>query len=311
MNQLLNLKYVKKYIIIILLLLFLFELLNHPDLVINNALYSSNLWFNNIFPTLLPFFTISTLLINYDFVEIISPIFYPLFHKLFKVSKESTFIILMSLFTGIPGSAKYIVDMDKNGYINSKEGTRLLCFTFFSNPLFILGALSTNMLSNKNIGYLILFCHYLPNIIIGIYMRKYYNINNTNNNKRISNTNFGKLITNSLLSSINTLLLILGIITLSSLLITIINNSFDINKTFLASILEITQGLNLISKSSFAFETKVILSTTILSFGGFSSHMQILSIISDTEIQYKPFFISRIFHSIMSSILAFIILKIY
>lgn len=301
----------KNNIIIVILILFLYELLEHPNLVIESSLYSTNLWINNIFPTLFPFFIISSLLINYGFIDVIGSVMYPIFNKLFRISKSSSFVIIMSLFSGIPGNAKYIVDLYNEHYIDDKEGTKLLCFTFFSNPLFILGALSNNMLNNKNIGYLILFCHYLPNLIIGFFLRNYYINNSSNYSKRISNNNFGKLITNSLTNTINTLLLILGIISIFSLLTTIISFNLNIEKTIIGSILEITQGLNSLSQINISLKLKTLFSTMILSFGGLSSHMQIISIISDTNIKYKPFFISRIIHSVLSSILVLLLFDLF
>ena len=297
----------KNYLIIIILIIILYELLCHPSLVTNCALTSAYLWFHNIFPTLLPFFTISNLLINYGFINIIGTILNPIFNRLFNVSPSSSYIIIMSLFSGIPSNAKYITDLYNNKYIDENEGTKLLCFTFFSNPLFILGSLSTNMLGNKNIGYLILLCHYLPNLFIGIYLRKYYINKNNNYSKRISNNNFGQLITNSLLSGINTLLLILGIIFLFSLITNILIYHFNINKIFISSILEITNGLSNLSSSNLSMKLKTILGTMILSFGGLSSHMQIVSIISETKIKYKPFLISRIIHSLLSGLLVILI----
>lgn len=309
MNHLLNIKYMKNYIIIILLLFCLFELLEHPEIAKVSSGYSTNLWLNNIVPTLFPFFIISSLLISYGFSEIIGSILYPFFYKLFKISKSSSIIIILSLFSGIPGNAKYIVDLYNEKMIDENEGTKLLCFTFFSNPLFILGALSTNMIKDNEIGIIILICHYLPNLFIGLFLRKHY-INKSNNySKRISNNNLGKLITNSLITSINTLLLVLGVITLFSLLINIVTTNFNINKTLISSILEMTQGLNLLANTNLSFEIKVLFSTMIISFGGFSSHLQIIGIISNTNIKYKPFFISRIFHAVLSAL--FIILYFY
>lgn len=302
----------KNIFILIILILFLYELLNHPELVISSSNYASKLWFNNIFPTLLPFFIISTLLINYGFIDLLNYTVHPLFNKLFNISKQGTYIFFLSLFSGIPSNAKYIVDLYNENMIDKNEGTKLLCFTFFSNPLFIMGALANNMLNNKKVGLIILISHYIPNIIIGLFLRNKFKSCNTNNyNKRISNNNFGKIITNSLISSINTLLLILGIISLFSLIINILINNFNLNKTLISAILEITQGLNNVSLLDLSLKTKVILSTIILSFGGLSSHLQIISIISNTDIKYFPFLISRFFHVILSLIISFFIYNLF
>ena len=49
-----------------------------------------------------------------------------------------------------------------------------------------------------------------------------------------------------------------------------------------------TQGLKYISVLNIPLKFKATLSTMILSFGGLSVHMQIIGILSDTDIEYLP-----------------------
>lgn len=297
----------KNYFIISILIFILIEILNNYSILKNSIMYATKLWINNIFPTLLPFFIISSLLIAYGFVEIIGNILYPITNKLFNISKSATFVLFMSLFSGIPSNAKYIVELYNKNEIDEKEGTNLLCYTFFSNPLFIIGTLAATFLNSEHLAPIILFSHYIPNILIGIYLKKHNTNYNNNISKRISNPNFGKVVTNSIMNAINTLLLILGVITFFSILTTIITNKFNINSTFVSSIFEITQGLNNIKDLNISLKLKTILSTMVLSFGGLSSHMQIYSIISETNIKYKPFLISRIVHSLLSGLFIYLL----
>ena len=54
-----------------------------------------------------------------------------------------------------------------------------------------------------------------------------------------------------------------------------------------------------------------ILASMFLSFGGFCIHFQVISVINDTDIKYSNFFIARIFHMIISGILAYLIYYLY
>ena len=67
------------------------------------------------------------------------------------------------------------------------------------------------------------------------------------------------------------------------------------------------EGLNNIKDLNMSLKLKTILSTMVLSFGGLSSHMQIYSIISETNIKYKPFLISRIVHSLLSGLFIYLL----
>lgn len=302
--------------IMVILLFCTFEILNESSTIMNSVSYSFNIWINNIFPSLFPFFVLSEILINYGFVELVSELLKPIFEKLFKINGNAAFVFIMSMLSGFPSNAKYTKELYLQGKLNEKEATKILMFSHFSNPLFILGTIAITFLNDKRLGLLIMFSHYFSNIIIGIIFRNYnpsklnknkFSIKNSilkMHNKRINNDKkIGAIITNALTNSINTLLLILGVITTFLIITTIIDNNFHLNlfnKSLLSGILEMTQGLKHVSLLNISNYYKSILITAILSFGGLSVHTQVISIISDTKIRYTPFLISRIIHVIVS-----------
>ena len=160
----------KKIIMFTLIIISILILLN-SKLVLNTVVYSINIFKKSIFPSLLPFFIISDLLINYGFVEYTSKIFKPFMNKIFKINSNTSFILVMSMISGFPSSAKYTKELYLKGIINELEASKILLFTHFSNPLFILGAISITYLNNKKIGLLILIIHYITNFIIGFFLR--------------------------------------------------------------------------------------------------------------------------------------------
>ena len=97
--------------------------------------------------------------------------------------------------------------------------------------------------------------------------------------------------------------------TMCLVITTIIDNNLNLNsvlQSLLNGGVEMTQGLKYISMEDIPLKLKCVLSVMILSFGGLSVHMQIVSILSDTKIKYLPFLLSRILHSIISGLLLFI-----
>ena len=311
-------------ILIMFFLIFItYEILSEATTILNTVKFSFQIWINNIFPSLFPFFILSDILINYGFVELLSELFKPIFAKLFKINGNAAFIFFMSLISGFPSNSKYTKELYLQNKLTDKEATKILMFTHFSNPLFILGTIFL-FINDNRLCLLIMLSHYLANIIIGLLIRNYNksNLNNTKfsfinainkmHNKRINNElSFSAIITNSLINSINTLLLILGVVTICLIITTIIDNNLHLpllNKTILSGFLEMTQGLKHVSLLNISNYYKSILVVAILSFGGISVHMQIISIISDTKIKYLPFLLSRILHVIIA-ILLFIILN--
>lgn len=299
------------------------QILIESESILKSVSLSFNIWKNNIFPSLFPFFVLSDLLINYGFIELLGELFKPIMNFLFKVKGVCAFIFIMSIISGIPSNAKYIKELYLNGLIDEFEAGKMLMFTHFSNPLFILGTVSITFLNNKKIGLLILASHYIANIIIGLLFRNYYPTSEKNSkinfryaikcmhNKRINlNKSFSTILTNALINSVNTLLLILGVITFFLILTTIIDaniNLSPINQGILNGLFEMTQGLRYISVLDISLKIKATIFTMLISFGGLSGHMQVMGILSDTKIRYMPFLLARVIHSLISSLIVFVL----
>lgn len=309
------------YLIIIILITI--SVLRNSELIMKNVNFSINLWVNNIFPSLFPFFILSEFLINFGFVEFISELLKGVMQKLFKVKGEASFVFIMSMISGFPSNSKYIKQLYLENKITTDEATKILTFTHFSNPLFILGTLSISFLNNKSLGIIILLSHYISNIIIGLIFRNYkpYNIKekvslkkaiNNMHNKRIKNNkSFGQILTESIINGLKTLFIILGIVTIFLCITALISNFLHLNPIkdgLLKGLFEMTQGLKYISILNISLKWKTILSVMIISFGGISVHMQIISILSDTDIKYYPFLIARIIHMFLSGLIIYFLI---
>lgn len=320
-------KILESICIIGVLIFFGIEILTGSDTVLKAVGFALDIWKSNIFPSLFPFFMLSEFLIHYGFVELISELLRNIMQKVFRINGYASFVFIMSIISGFPSNAKYTRELYLNGKLNKEEASKLLTFTHFSNPLFILGTVSVLFLKNKEIGFLILICHYLVNIIIGLIFRNYapskYKYEKTSikkailmmHQKRIANaTPFGKIISTSILNTIQTLLLILGTVTVFLIITTIIDNNLSLNSYYQAIVngtIEMTQGLKYVSLLEVPLKVKSILTVMILSFGGLSVHIQMLGILSDTDIKYTPFFTARLLHSALSGLFIYLLFDIW
>ena len=288
----------------------LFILFNYSDITESIRL-SFNICINNLFPSLIPFMILSNILINYNFVEIISETIGNILKKIFKVSKYASFAIIFSLFTGTPSNAKYLNDLYNNKLININDISKCINFCHFNNPIFILSTIGLNFLNNKKLGFIILISHILGAFIIGIFNKK--DCINDGIIEKNKSKNFVKILNESIVETANNLTLILGVITVCLILTTILNSVLNINDNlkFLYGLLEITQGLKFLSLSNFNIMLKAIISTFLISFGGISIHLQVFSILDNKKIRYIPYLISRLTHAIISSIICFILINIY
>ena len=283
---------------IIFILIFIFGNFFVIDLK-SIILESSNIWLYNLVPSMLPFYIISDLLINYGLIDILAFLFKKIINKLFNVSENASFVIFFSMFTGFPSSAKYLKNLLDLNYISIEDANKIIRFTHFSNPLFIINVIGNTIIGNKKIGFLILLSHYLSNFIIGFLYRKEQTQKITT--KRVKNTKtFGSILTTSFINSFDSLLIILGSLITFKILTSIIFHYLGFN-FIISSLLEITQGLFALKNLTLNIELKALIAVAMISFGGFCIHTQVYSILSETKISYKNYFFSRILHVIIAT----------
>ena len=297
------------YILTLLLLTFIYFLITNNKVVLVSVNFSISIWKDNLFPTLFPFLVISSILIKIGSLEIIGNIIGKPISKIFKISKEGSCVLISSLITGFPSGAKLTSDLYRNRIIDLKEANKLIMFTSFSSPMFIIGFIYSLIPINKII-YIILISHTLAGLLVGIIFRNSVELNNTPKQiKKEDNSSFSLIFKNSIIDSLNTMFLLLGIVTIFSLVVSFFEITFNFNlltKTIISGLLEMTQGIKNISILNISLLFKTILITSFISFGGLSIHMQVLSIISDTKIKYKQFLLARIIHTILASLLVLI-----
>ena len=124
------------------------------------------------------------------------------------------------------------------------------------------------------------------------------------------NQSLGIILKDAISKAINSLFLVAGTITMFIILTTLLSHILNLNnilKLTIQSILELTMGLSYLSNLNLDDTIKVVISTAILSFSGLSIHLQVYSILEN--IKYKNYLKGRILSTVLSSIIAFIIIK--
>ncbi len=305
-----------------------------------------DMWWRIVFPSLLPFFIISEMLIGFGVVKFIGVLLEPVMRPFFKVPGVGGFVWAMGMASGFPAGAKLTARLRQEGQLSKTEAERLVTFTNCSNPLFIFGAVSVGFFLNEKLGIILALAHYLGNFTVGLIMRFYgKDAGPVYRERRFSlkaafqelhktrindNRPLGKIMGDAVTSSIHTLLMIGGFIILFSVLnkllyqlnITsilseaakIIMIFFHLPETLsfplISGLFEITLGSRLASLTEEAsLMHQAIITSVILAFSGFSVQAQVASILAQTDIRFKPFFISRILHSFFAGLYAFLLWK--
>ncbi|WLV25667.1 sporulation integral membrane protein YlbJ [Aciduricibacillus chroicocephali] len=148
-------------------------LITFPDQAVGASIHGLNMWWEIVFPSLLPFFITAELLISFGVVRFLGVLFEPVMRPLFRVPGAGSFGWIMGMASGYPTGAKIAVRLREEKQLTRIEAERLVCFTNASSPLFIFGAVSIGFFHDSKLGILLAISHYAGNAIVGICMRFY------------------------------------------------------------------------------------------------------------------------------------------
>lgn len=324
------------------------SLMIFPEASYEASLRGLQMWWKVVFPSLLPFFIMSELLIGFGIVNVIGIMFEPFMRPLFRVPGAGGFVWAMGMASGYPAGAKLTSRLRQEKQLTKVEAERLVSFTNFSNPLFMFGAVAVGFFHKPELGLVFALCHYLGNFCVGLVMRFHGHDENDRSVRRRKrkpsirkafnvlhrerlrdNRPLGKLIGDAVYSSVSTLLIIGGFIILFS----VINKVFSIlhltnaasavlaviftqlhlppqlSHAIVAGLFEITLGSQTASQIHASLLFKAAATSFVLAFSGFSVQAQVASILADTDIGFKPFFFARCLHGVFAAVFTLLLWK--
>ncbi|WP_242169702.1 sporulation integral membrane protein YlbJ [Priestia koreensis] len=317
-----------------------------PQEAVKASVRGLDMWWKVVFPSLLPFFIASEMLIGFGVVKFVGILLEPFMRPIFRVPGAGGFVLAMGMASGFPAGAKLTARLRQERQLTSLEATRLVSFTNSSNPLFICGAVAVGFFHNPHLGILLALAHYLGNLSVGVIMRFYGGssvidspskkglpsfkeaLREMHRYRLSDNRPIGKLLGDAVSSAIQSLLMIGGFIILFSVLnkllllmnvtslfshllslvFPLFHLSTDLSLPFVSGLFEITLGSRLTSDiTSSHLLHQAIITSFILGFSGFSVQAQVASILAETDIKFLPFFIARILHGCFAMIITILL----
>ncbi|SFR90937.1 hypothetical protein [Anaeromicropila populeti] len=319
---------IKKHSVTLLTILLFLLLVLNPGTSLIGAKNGLLLWFNTIFPTLLPFMIIANLMLKFQVTNCLTKLFYPILGKILGVSRQGCYPIIVGMLSGYPVGAKICAEMVKNNEISLQEGQFLLCFCNNVSPMFVISFIAIECLNCEKSAYLILGVLLGSTLAGALFFRFFHNLFCKKSNQHIpcpilstplscNQTMQGgifKTIDSAIQEAFEVLVKIGGYIILFSilaqLLISMTILPFAMRLLF-TGFLEITNGIALISISSLSFTKKIVLINFITGFGGLSSIAQTNSVISDSGLSIKQYSAAKLFCGFLSGTLTFLLINIF
>ncbi|MDF2636364.1 MAG: sporulation integral rane protein YlbJ [Pelosinus sp.] len=324
------------------------SMVNYPKEAFDSAIMGLNLWWSVVFPSLLPFFILSELLMGLGVVHFIGVLLEPLMRPIFNVPGVGAFALSMGLASGYPMDAVITCKFRKNQLCTAVEAERLLSFTNTADPLFMFGAVAVGMFGMPELGAIIALAHYLSSFLVGIIFRFHgRERDNYTHETKIASGNIllrafralysakqedkrsiGQLLGDSVKSSMNTILLIGGFIILFSVflrilsiigitdlltaafaaLLGLIGFTTNLAPALVSGLFEIDLGTLAASQADGSLLEKTVVASMIIAWSGLSVHGQVASIVIESGIRMVPYMVGRVLHAILAAIITIILM---
>lgn len=289
-----------------------------PKAVFSGASEGLLLWFQIILPTLFPFLLISNLLMVTGNIYYISSAFGTMLSRLFRVSSNGSFAVIVGFLCGYPMGAKIAADLTASGYISREEGQYLLSFCNNTSPVFILNFIVWKTLKNDRLLLPSLLILMLSPVIVSFFTRKRY-LRNAScfQDKKTALRQKGRWtfqdIDSCIMDSFETLVKVGGYIILFSVILTLCKSipfsipAFD----SLLPVLEITNGIVMLGNTELPFSLLYPSILALTSFGGVCALAQTQCMIQKADLPILPYFIEKLAAALTASLLGILYIFLF
>lgn len=301
----------RKFIIAALALLVLLFVI-FPDIASRGAENGLLLWFNVIIPSLCPFMIVSAMLIKLNVTNFISDIFYPVFHRVFKLSKDGCYPAVIGMLSGYPLGAKTVADLYKINALSLREAQYLIGFCNNASPMFMLEYIGVKCMGLRQpaLMLLVLYLSAFINAFLEFYAPENESFNTGNTDIKKKNCSVMEALDESILGAAVTLVKVGGYIMLFSIFTELLQSVVTISDVFKiagSGILEITTGGEVLANAEISMYIKCILASAFCAFGGMSSVAQTLSVLIGTDLSAKKYIFVKIRQAVIAAVLAMLL----
>ena len=316
-----------QFILSLLLLLLILVIALNPEPYISTTLKGFVIWAKIVLPSLFAFFIFTKLFMQQTSSVPLFNFLNKPFNKIYKSGNVSGYVFIMSIISGYPLGANLTAEFYNNNMITQEEAARLIPYTSTSGPMFIIGSIGASLFFNYKLSIVILISHILGALINGLIFKKsifkksfYFNVNHKKEKVITTKESLNEIMYNSIISCLMvggyialcfTLLEVLTTFNIFKPLSNLINSILPANSKvaegFFKGIIELTNGCVCLSEGIYSFKTLAIILSAIVSFGGFSIHLQSQMFLAKCGIKYKYFLLTKITHAILASIISAIL----
>lgn len=146
-------------------------LLCYPEVLLQAAANSLQLWLTKVFPSLFPFLAACNLLLQIGVAEQAGARLRPLMQPLFGVSGAAAFPFFLGMLSGYPAGARMTAQLYEKKLLSLPEAQHTLLFSNLPGPLFLIGTVGAGFFGMPAAGLLLLLSVLSGALLLGVLLR--------------------------------------------------------------------------------------------------------------------------------------------
>lgn len=304
-------KKIPKIVLLLCVLYLAACLVISPQACVNAGRSAAALCLDSVIPSLFPFFVCSGFFIALGLAGKAGKYLSVIMRPLFNVPGAGAAALILGIVSGYPTGALCAASLYNAGECTKIEAERLCAFCNNSGPLFIMGAVACGILNMPEIGKYLYISHILSALLVGLCFRFYGYGERKNHTALPPSCELGRVKPAATLgevidTSVITILRVCAYIILFSVAAAVIPGGRA--RPYLHSVLEITGGINALSRV--IYEPLLLLPTAsfFIAFSGVSVIFQVYSVISPSGLSIVPYIIGKLLQGILSFIITYAML---
>lgn len=287
-------------------------LLLSPSTALSGAAYGLSLWYRTLFPTLLPFMVLSNFIVYTGCARPIGSLLWPL-TRLLRLPQSAGYCMLTGFLCGYPMGAYVCGSLNGTGELSDDTAAFLAPVCNNVSPMFMISYISMSCLGSKKYSGLVIAV-LMGSALIGMFIirwlmyvhgrmkkpksvkaKKYFE-DKKNEEKRLgekmavqncllpTSEAFVRSVDSALMAALKLCVYVM-LFSIAGAMIDALPFFDDMTKAALMSLMEITAGLDKISKLDISLDLKLGMMLVFTAFGGMSSVLQTMSLWAGAHFQ--------------------------
>lgn len=286
----------------------LFYFLRSPSAAKSSAKSALDVCATGLIPSLFPFIVLVSLINRSGLSGRIAHIIGHPLALLFGISPSAASAIILGALGGFPIGAVCTRELYENGEITSSEAERLITFTNNASPAFCIGVVGASLFGDTALGVQLYICQMLAALIIGAVQRKKVSSKPVVS-RCDAQTDASNALTSAISSGAMTMLTICAFAVFfavvgDALCITLCHYFGGTVAALAGAVCELTLGAR--SCAALGGDVSRTLCAFAVGWSGISVHMQISSILSDSKISMRRYYLCKFLQGILTASLLYL-----